>query len=156
MKIRNTLFVCLILLSCRIFAAECPSWLNQNFNKLNSKEVVNLCSVAKDKPMLIVNTASKCGFTGQFADLEKLHKKYQSQGLVVVGFPSANFLNQEYSDGKKTAEVCYKNYGVTFLMVEKSNVKGKNVNAVFKHLNQVKGKPGWNFNKYLIDKNQFF
>jgi glutathione peroxidase len=130
-------------------AAECPAWLNHDFAKLRSSETVNLCKAFAGKPLLLVNTASHCGFTPQFKGLEALHEKYRDQGLVVVGFPSNDF-NQEAKDDKETAEVCFINYGVKFLMLAPQAVKGAAANPVFMELARQTQEPQWNFNKYLV------
>lgn len=130
-------------------ADACPAFLNHPFTKLHSAEPVNLCTIAPGKPLLIVNTASHCGYTPQFKGLEALYKKYQSRGLVVVGFASDDF-KQEAKDEAEAAEVCYVNYGVTFTMVSPSPVTGKNANPVFRELNRMSEQPSWNFNKYLV------
>ncbi len=131
--------------------SDCPDWLQQDFNKLHSKETVNLCKLTAGKVVLLVNTASDCGYTPQFKGLESLYKQYKDKGLVIIGFPSDSF-NQERDDDEETAEVCYINYGVTFPMVAASTVTGKQANSVFQYLNTQLGEPKWNFNKYLIDR----
>lgn len=132
--------------------AECADWLNHSVTKLHSKDTINICEATANKPVLLVNTASHCGFTYQFGGLEKLHQRYKDQGLVIVGFPS-NAFHQEAKDSAETADVCYKNYGVTFLMTKEIPVKGDDAHPIFQHLAKEQSKPSWNFNKYLVDKN---
>jgi glutathione peroxidase len=137
-----------LLLSSQAYAQSCDDFTNVSMRKLHSEESVNLCEF-KNKPLLIVNTASNCGFTDQFEDLEKLHKTYKDQGLVVIGFPSDDFF-QEENDEADTAKVCFVNYGVSFTMLSTSSVRGDDANAVFKHLNAQTSSPNWNFYKYLV------
>ncbi len=135
------------------FAAEsvaCPAFLDHDLPKLHSKDTVNLCDFAAGKPMLVVNTASHCGFTGQFKGLEALHERYGKQGLVVVGFASDDF-NQEAKTEEEAATICFKNFGVTFTMIAPSPVTGANATPVFAHINQQAKAPRWNFNKYLLN-----
>lgn len=113
----------------------------------------------KGKKLLIVNTASKCGFTPQYADLEKLYVKYQDK-LVIVGFPANNFGHQEPGTSTEISEFCTKNYGVTFPMAEKVNVVGDSIAPLFKYLTDEAHKIGvtdpvigWNFTKFLVDEN---
>jgi len=111
----------------------------------------------KGKPLIIVNTASKCGFTGQFKELQGLYEEHKEQGLVVLGFPSDNFNNQEFDDIEKTMEFCEINFGVTFPMFAKVDVKGSEAEPLFTYLtSQKKGllTEGikWNFTKFLIDR----
>jgi glutathione peroxidase len=110
------------------------------------------------KTLLIVNTASKCGLTPQYEGLEKLYRKYKDQGLVILGFPSNQFANQESGDDQSIAEGCLINYGVTFPMFSKINVNGKNAHPLYKYLKQeLKGfltnEIKWNFTKFLVDSN---
>jgi len=110
----------------------------------------------KGKTILVVNTASKCGFTPQFEGLETLYKKYKDQGLVILGFPCNQFRNQEPGDEKSISEGCLINYGVTFPMFSKVNVNGKDAHPIYKYLkSELKGALGkkvqWNFTKFLID-----
>lgn len=130
-------------------STSCPVFFQQTMRKLHSTERVDLCTLTAGKTVLVVNTASNCGFTPQFKSLEALHKKYQNQGLVVIGFPSDDFF-QEEDDEKDTAEVCFVNYGVTFTMLETSSVRGDDANPVFAHLAEQTTAPKWNFYKYLI------
>ena len=113
----------------------------------------------KGKKILIVNTASKCGFTPQYSDLEKLYVKYQDK-LVIIGFPANNFHQQEPGTNAEISEFCTKNYGVTFPMAEKVDVVGDNIHPLFKYLTDEAHKIGvtdpvigWNFTKFLIDEN---
>lgn len=110
----------------------------------------------KGKLLLIVNTASKCGFAGQFEELQQLYERYKERGLVVLGFPSDNFRNQEYDDIEQTMTFCKINYGVTFPMFAKVDVKGDNISPLFKHLTSAQkglftSGVKWNFTKFLID-----
>ena len=130
--------------------SHCASWLNHRIGKLYSSEELDLCSLTGGKVVLIVNTASHCGYTQQFKGLEALYQRYRNQGLVVIGFPSDSFF-QESKDAAKTADVCYVNFGVTFPMTSTIKVRGDDTHPVFKHLHQT-AKPSWNFNKYLVSK----
>jgi glutathione peroxidase len=130
-------------------ASECPAYLNHSFKKLHSDETVNICKAFAGKPLLIVNTASHCGYTPQFKGLESLYERYKDKGLVVVGFPSDDF-NQEAHDESETAQVCYINYGVKFTMLAPLAVKGPAANPVFRELARQTHEPTWNFNKYLV------
>jgi len=130
-------------------ADACPAFLDQDLQKLRSSQRVNICEAYAGKPLLIVNTASHCGYTPQFKGLQALHEQYKDRGLVVIGFPSDSF-NQEAADAEETAEVCYVNYGVKFTMVAESPVKGDKANPVFRELARQSGEPKWNFNKYLV------
>ena len=111
----------------------------------------------KGKPLIIVNTASKCGFTSQFKELQGLYEEHKEQGLVVLGFPSDNFNNQEFDDIEKTMEFCEINFGVTFPMFAKVDVKGSQAEPLFTYFtSQKKGMLTkgikWNFTKFLIDR----
>lgn len=131
--------------------AQCPEFLDQKMRKLHSSDTVDLCQLTAGKPVLVVNTASNCGFTPQFKGIEAIYKKYQDQGLVVIGFPSDDFFQEEDDEGE-TAKVCFVNYGVTFTMLQTSAVRGDDVNPVFAHLAEQTTSPKWNFYKYLISK----
>ncbi len=132
-------------------ASACPEYLQGEYRKLHSKDSVNICELMENKTVLVVNTASHCGFTSQFKELEALHKKYKDKGLVVVGFASDDF-KQEDADEEKAAEICYLNYGVTFTMLAPTHVTGEQANPVFKALASQAQEPKWNFNKYLVGK----
>jgi len=112
----------------------------------------------KGKKVMVVNTASKCGLTPQYEDLEKLYKEYKDDNFIIIGFPANNFMNQEPGTNKEIAEFCQKNYGVTFPMMEKISVKGDDIHPIYQWLTS-KEKNGkmdsevhWNFQKYLIDE----
>ncbi|OCR26331.1 glutathione peroxidase [Pseudomonas syringae] len=132
-------------------AAECPSLLQGELPKLRAKENIDLCQRFAGKPMLVVNTASFCGFAPQFKSLEALNQRFKGQGLEVVGVPSNDF-KQESRDGEETAKVCYVNYGVTFTMTEPQIVKGPEATHLFKVLAEQSSAPRWNFYKYVIDR----
>lgn len=106
----------------------------------------------KGKTVLIVNTASKCGFTPQFEGLEKMYEDYKDRGLVILGFPSNQFANQEPGDEKSISEGCVLNYGVSFPMFSKVDVNGPNTHPLYQFLKaELKGDIKWNFTKFLVD-----
>jgi glutathione peroxidase len=112
----------------------------------------------KGKKILVVNTASECGLTPQYKDLEAIYEKYKDKNFVIVGFPANNFGSQEPGSNEEIAKFCEKNYGVTFPMMSKVSVKGKDMTEIYQFLTQ-KGKNGlqdseveWNFQKYLINE----
>jgi glutathione peroxidase len=134
-------------------AASCPALLKQTFPRLQDDAPQNLCQYS-GKVLLVVNTASYCGFTTQYEGLEKLYAKYGAKGLVVLGFPSNDFGKQEPGNAKEIADLCYNTYGVKFPMFAKSVVTGANANPLHAQLTKATGKePKWNFTKYLIDRN---
>jgi len=130
-------------------AGRCPAFLDHEFQKLHTSDRINLCTAYAGKPLLLVNTASHCGYTPQFSGLEAINQKYRDRGLIVIGFPSDDF-NQEAKDPAETAQVCYENFGVTFTMLSPLPVKGTAANPVFRELARQKQEPRWNFNKYLV------
>jgi glutathione peroxidase len=130
---------------------QCSAYLSHEVRKLRSSERINLCDEFGGKPMLIVNTASRCGFTPQFAGLEALHQQYKDQGLAVLGVPSNDF-NQAAKDEEAAARICYVNYGVTFTMLSQQRVRGPDAHPLFRELSRNAGPPDWNFNKYLVDR----
>jgi glutathione peroxidase len=133
-------------------AASCPAILKQTFNRLQDEAPQDLCQYA-GKVILVVNTASYCGFTNQYEGLEAMYAKYAPKGLVVLGFPSNDFGKQEPGSSKEIADFCYNTYGVKFPMFAKSVVSGSTPNAFYARLIQATGKtPAWNFHKYLIDR----
>lgn len=147
MKIK-LLFIMTAFMSSSAFAGACPALLNHKFKTVTGAEV-DLCQYAY-RAILVVNTASRCGYTPQFSKLQALYDKYKEKGFVVVGFPSNDF-RQELTSNKEVGEFCQVNYGVSFPMMEKSSVTGANANPLYKQLTQFSGEqPGWNFHKYLI------
>ncbi|KAJ1727849.1 Glutathione peroxidase 2 [Coemansia biformis] len=134
---------------------------NEQFYKLNFKTLDGkdfAFEQLRDKAVLIVNVASKCGFTPQYKSLEDLNKNYGAKGLVVLGFPTNQFAHQEPGDAGQIQEFCQKNYGVTFTIMEKSDVNGGKENEVYKYIKAER--PGllglkrikWNFEKFLVDR----
>jgi glutathione peroxidase len=131
-------------------AADCPPVLNHTFARLQDEAPQSLCQYA-GKVIVVVNTASYCGFTPQYEALEKLYAQRQKDGLVVLGFPSNDFGGQEPGSNKQIADFCANTYGVKFPMFAKSQVSGPNANALYKQLIQATGSaPRWNFHKYVI------
>jgi glutathione peroxidase-family protein len=109
----------------------------------------------KGKVILVVNVASKCGFTPQYAGLEELYKKYEDKGFVILGFPENNFKNQEPGTNEEILKFCQSKYGVTFPMMSKISVKGKDIHPLYVALTEKSKFPGditWNFNKFLLDR----
>ena len=131
---------------------NCPALLDQQFPRLQDEKPQSLCQYA-GKVLLVVNTASYCGYTNQYDGLERLHQKYGDRGLVVIGFPSNNF-NQEPGANSEIAEFCRTTYGVKFPMFARSDVAGRNQTPFFQRLTSMSGQaPQWNFHKYLVDRN---
>ena len=130
------------------------SLLNKEFRYLAKEETVNLEKAYGGKVLLIVNTASKCGFTPQYEGLEALHASNAERGFAVLGFPSNDFMGQEPGSEEQIREFCTLTYGVKFPMFEKLVVRGKGAHPFYKELAQAAGEaPKWNFHKYLIDRN---
>lgn len=144
----------LLLVITSLPALACKEGLlDQDFRRLASTEEVNLCESYQDKVVLIVNTASKCGNTPQYDGLEKLYDEYGEDGLVVLGFPSNDFLGQEPGTEAQIEEFCRLTYGVKFPMFEKTTVKKDNAHPLFVALADASGSyPKWNFHKYLIGR----
>ena len=147
----NKLATAIAALVCANAAqAACPAYLDHDLRKLHSKDMVNLCEM-KGNALLVVNTASHCGYTRQLKDLEAVYQKYQERGLTVVGFASDDFRQAAKSE-EEAATICYVNYGVTFPMLAPTSVKGDAANPVFSELASRTVPPSWNFNKYVIDR----
>tara|TARA_B100001996_G_scaffold292484_1_gene232681 strand:+ start:551 stop:1051 length:501 start_codon:yes stop_codon:yes gene_type:complete len=136
-----------------ITSAACPKTLDFDIKLLGEDKTVNLCKEYFGKVILVVNTASKCGFTPQYEGLEKLYQDNKNRGLVVLGFPSHDFY-QEPASEKEIKDFCNLTYDVKFPMFAKTKVRGKNAHPFFKLLaEQTNSSPKWNFHKYLINKN---
>jgi len=131
-------------------APACAPLLQHTMLRLQDEKPQSLCQYA-GRAVLVVNTASRCGFTGQYAALEALHRRYQARGLVVLGFPSNDFGRQEPGSNQAIAEFCENTFGVQFPMFSKTVVTGTGAHPLFQQLAQRSGeRPGWNFHKYLI------
>ena len=133
-------------------AAACAPTLSHTFPRLQDEKPQSLCQY-RGKVLLVVNTASYCGYTPQYKGLETLYEKYKGRGLVVLGFPSNDF-EQEKTSNKEIAEFCENTFGVKFPMFAASSVKGPKANALFKQLAAATGNPpDWNFFKYIVARN---
>ena len=140
-----------VLAMAPAFAAE--ALLDRDFRKLAGKETVNLGQAYGGQVLLVVNTASKCGFTPQYEGLEAMYAKYKDQGFAVLGFPSNDFMGQEPGSEEDIQEFCTLTYGVKFPMFEKVVVKGDDATPLYRALREATGDaPGWNFHKYLIGR----
>lgn len=140
-----------LLLGSSMTAAACPPLLDHKLSTL-TEDGVPLCRY-QGKVLLVVNTASQCGYTPQYEGLEKLHRRFKDKGLVVMGFPSNDFGAQEPGSNKEIAQFCEVNYGVTFPMFAKSGVAKGAINPFYEKLAQASGsRPRWNFHKYLVDR----
>src|SRR5438876_10252340 len=143
-----------LLLAASISApalAACPPLLDHTLPSLTD-QATPLCQF-EGKVLLIVNTASQCGYTPQYEGLEALYRKYRSRGLVILGFPSNDFGGQEPGSNKEIASFCVNRYAVDFPMFGKSSVRGAAANPLFAELAKTTGKaPQWNFHKYLVDR----
>jgi len=150
-----TLFCGLMLPLSSVTATEasCPETLNFSKNTLATKKTVNLCKEYLGKVVVVVNTASKCGYTYQYEGLEALYRKYKNKGLVVIGFPSNDFGGQEPGSEKQIQEFCRLTYGVDFPMFQKTHVAKNKADPIYQTLGKISGEfPKWNFHKYILDR----
>ena len=161
MLARSISALCLLIVAALVASASpapgiaadspCPSVLDRKFANLR-EEPVSLCQF-QGKVLLVVNTASECGYTPQYEGLEALYRRYRDKGFVVLGFPANDFGGQEPGSNKEIAQFCQVNYGITFPMFAKTSVVGANANPLFRELAAKTGKPPrWNFHKYLLDR----
>ena len=145
------------MLAITTLMAQTKTLYDFKVNDIDGKEFD--LSTLKGKKVLVVNTASKCGFTPQYEDLEALYKQYGGDKFVIIGFPANNFLKQEPGSNEQIKEFCTKNYGVTFPMMHKISVKGDDMDPIYHWLTEKKlngamdSEVKWNFQKYLIDEN---
>lgn len=161
-KFNVYIFILLLLVSCQsVNKPEMTSKTSTNIynQKVNTPDgsIIDF-SDFKDKVILVVNTATQCGLTPQFGGLEQLHKTYENDGLVIIGFPCNQFMGQEPLTNEAMIETCKINHGVTFQLTEKIEVNGKNTHPIYKYLKGELGgflgsKIKWNFTKFLIDRN---
>ncbi len=143
----------LMLLLWTGIVMSCPETLDFKKRELAGQKVKDLCEAYQGKVVLIVNTASKCGYTYQYEGLEALYRKYQDQGLVVLGFPSNDFAGQEPGNEKQIQNFCRNTYSVEFPMFEKSSVREGVAEPLYQTLARLAGEyPRWNFHKYLLDR----
>jgi glutathione peroxidase len=140
----------LLLIAAPMARTACPPLLQHSVQKLHSEERIDLCERFGGRPMLIVNTASHCGFTPQFKALEAMHRQYSDRGIGFLGVPSNSFRQEADTEGE-TAEVCYVNYGVSFLMTAPVAVRGADAHPLFADLTSQSEAPRWNFYKYVVD-----
>ena len=139
-------------LSPHLLAQTCPALLQQRYLRLQDEAPQSLCQY-QGKVLLVVNTASYCGFTQQYEGLEQLHSRLSSKGLVVLGFPSNNFGRQEPGTNDQIAAFCQNTFGVKFPMAAKNDVVGPQAHPLYKQLAKLTGEvPRWNFHKYLINR----
>jgi glutathione peroxidase len=144
-------FLALALVAVPALAGK--ALLDQEYRRLAGEERVNLAAEYGGDVLLVVNTASKCGFTPQYEALEAMHARYKERGFAVLGFPSNDFLGQEPGTEKQIQEFCTLTYGVKFPMFEKVHVRGRDATPLYKALARETGTaPRWNFHKYLIDR----
>lgn len=165
----KSLAIFLVLLACGATdkITETKSSANAEVNNIYSFKVQDIeendfdFASLKGKKLMIVNTASKCGLTPQYEDLEALYKEYKDQNFVIIGFPANNFMSQEPGSNDEIASFCQKNYGVTFPMMSKISVKGKDMHPIYQYLTSKSlngledNKVKWNFQKYLINEEGF-
>ncbi|MDE2047504.1 MAG: glutathione peroxidase [Betaproteobacteria bacterium] len=152
LMIRAAVALGTVLAGPAVLAAQCPALLDHTFARLQDEAPQSLCQYA-GKVVVVVNTASYCGFTPQYKALEKLYADRQKDGLVVLGFPSNDFGAQEPGSNKQIADFCANTFGVKFPMFAKSDVIGKTANPLYRELQQATGDaPKWNFHKFVIGR----
>lgn len=152
-RILSIPFALAIAIASNVAMGSCSDLLDRSFRPLADKSPVNLCDQYAGKVLLVVNTASKCGYTPQYEGLEKLHAELSPKGFSVVGFPSNDFSGQEPGTEDQIREFCTLTYGVKFPMYQKLVVTGPEADPLYRQLaSDGGGEPGWNFHKYLISR----
>ena len=150
---RKLLWLTLMLSSPALAQTPCPALLNHTVETLVEHQPVNLCKAYQGKVLLIVNTASRCGYTHQYEGLEKLYSNFKEDGLIVLGFPSNDFGHQEPGTEAQVKSFCSLTYDVKFPMFAKSHVRAGNASPFYSSLAAASGQyPQWNFHKYLIGR----
>ena len=153
MKSCKFLIAIAFVLSTAVAHAAGPGLLDVEYRPLASRRPVNLAEQHDGKVLLVVNTASKCGYTPQYEGLEALQRRYAGRGFAVLGFPSNDFRGQEPGDEAQIQEFCTLTYGVKFPMYEKVQVTGEDATPLYRRLARESGvQPGWNFHKYLVSR----
>lgn len=153
MKLRNLLATIVLASVATAAVAAGPALLDVEYRPLASRTPVNLADQHAGKVLLVVNTASKCGFTPQYEGLEALHQRFAARGFSVLGFPSNDFRGQEPGDEAQIQDFCTLTYGVKFPMYEKVQVIGDDATPLYRRLARASGvQPGWNFHKYLVSR----
>jgi len=159
MNLETFFFLSFMFLAAGVAMAETnpvKNVLDFSMKSIDGREIA--LNQFQGKVLLLVNTASKCGFTPQFKALEAIYKRYMDQGLVILGFPANNFFGQEPGTDKEIKDFCMINYGVSFPMFSKISVRGKNIHPMYKFLVEKEsnpkfaGKIAWNFTKFLVDR----
>ena len=152
MQVRLLTPLAILLLALPGMVSACPTLLNHSFPRLQDGAPQALCQY-QGKVLLVVNTASFCGYTGQYDGLESVYDKYKSRGLVVLGFPSNDFGQQEPGTEKEIADFCRTTYGIKFPMMAKTAIAPPATHPFYRQLIAASGAaPQWNFHKYLIDR----
>ena len=151
---KNLVLILIAFSTHQVYAKDCSPLLDFNVRSLNEKTEVNLCEAYQGKVIMVVNTASRCAYTDQYESLETLYRQYKDEGLVVLGFPSNDFGQQEPGNEYQIKTFCRTTYGVQFPMFAKTRVSDRNADPLYQRLADAAGTyPKWNFHKYLIDRN---
>jgi len=154
MSIKTMIYASMMVFAIAGTAAAKSGVLAHKYRTLAGQEQVDLQKIYGGKVLLVVNTASKCGYTPQFEALEAMHAKYKDKGFAVLGFPSNDFMGQDPGTEKEIKDFCTLTYGVKFPMFEKVHVKGNDTTPFYRDLKARTGDvPAWNFHKFLIDRN---